>query len=57
MAARASGIFIPLPGGGMTSGAPETHSRTTRSPGSTVFTGAKLASKAPQRMVEGVGAI
>ena len=36
------------------SGAPETHSRTTRSPGSTAGTGGKPASKAPQRMVSGV---
>ena len=48
---------MPLPAGGITSVAPETHSRMTRSPGSTSFTGAKAASKAPQRTFGMVGSI
>ena len=36
IAARAGGIVMPEPGGGITSGAPETHSSTTVSPEFTV---------------------
>ena len=55
IAASAGGIAMPRPAGGMTSGAPETHSRVTVSPGWTVMTGGKAASNIPHRTVSGEG--
>ena len=57
IAASAGGIVMPEPAGGMTSGAPETHSRTTVSPEFTVSSGGYAASTVPQRTVCGEAAI
>ena len=53
IAASAGGMRKPEPGGGITSGAPETHSSTTVSPELTVSSGGNAASNMPQRTVSG----
>jgi hypothetical protein len=56
IACRAGGIARPESGAGITSGPPDTQSITTVSPGAIVSTGAKAASKIPNRTVSGVEA-
>ena len=55
IAARAGGILNPDSGGGITSGAPDTHSSVTVSPESIVRSAGKPASNWPQRTVSGDG--
>jgi hypothetical protein len=55
IACNAGGMVSPDDAGGSTSLRPETHSRTTVSPDSTVSTGGNAASNMPRRMVAGVG--